>query len=66
MAKKKCPKCGGNNILPILYGEPTVDAVEKSGISYVLGGCCVGPETSYCKDCEHSFGKRNSPKKIKS
>ena len=51
--KKRCPKCLKNDkVIPILYGEPTQEAMKKSeqGLWH-LGGCIVDSDSPkwYCK-----------------
>ena len=54
----KCPKCGGE-IVPIVYGEPLPDILEKAkNKEVVLGGCCVknGDNPMWaCCECNHRF-----------
>jgi len=56
----KCPKCGGENTVPICYGLPMYETYEKEQKGeLVLGGCCVSDDSPswYCKDCKNSWGK---------
>lgn len=58
MAKKKCPVCGTVNVVPIMYGMPTLDAMksaEKGKIA--LGSCCITDyqPQKHCKDCNTDF-----------
>jgi hypothetical protein len=51
--KKKCPKCQKNDkVIPILYGEPTEEAMKeiKRGF-WRMGGCVVFLDSPnwYCK-----------------
>jgi hypothetical protein len=59
MSKPKCPSCGSEIIIPILYGLPSSRTWElvKQG-KCVLGGCEVDDSNPdfFCKDCGHSFG----------
>ena len=52
---KKCPKCGSNRMVDILYGYPapeTLHEAEKGEIA--LGGCCItGDDPKWkCMECE--------------
>jgi len=57
--KKKCPKCQKNDqVVPIIYGEPSQEAeeLEMKG-ELVNGGCCIGGNSLYwyCKRDELEF-----------
>jgi len=55
MKKRKCSKCDSEKVVPILYGYPSGDMVEKLSRGEVkLGGCNVMPDSPkwYRKDCE--------------
>ncbi|HVJ47648.1 hypothetical protein [Desulfitobacterium sp.] len=63
MPKKRCPACGSNHTLKIIYGEPTYEAFEAAeGGELVLGGCCVtsNDPTHFCKTCDQQFGVTDS------
>ncbi len=54
----RCPKCGSDRVVPILYGYPIgpmVDAVERG--EAVLGGCLMSGNDpmKFCLNCETSF-----------
>ncbi len=53
-----CVRCGGKS-LPILYGDPTYDAVlaHQRG-DLVLGGCVIAPGLPEwtCGNCGHQWG----------
>ena len=56
----KCPKCGSNNTVPIVYGMPPYELFEKEEIhEVILGGCIVHDDSPswHCKDCENYWGK---------
>lgn len=58
MSKKKCPVCGSNDIVKILYGMPTYEtfqAAERGEIS--LGGCCISDNDPkwHCRACGKDF-----------
>lgn len=60
MAKKRvaCPKCQSKKSIPILYGEPTLKAIEEvEAGKYMLGGCCFSDQspTRHCRDCGHEW-----------
>ncbi len=50
-----CPECSSENAIPIIYGKPGQELVEKAERGEVkLGGCVVSRESPYwyCADCE--------------
>ncbi|MBR4447201.1 tetratricopeptide repeat protein [Methanobrevibacter sp.] len=54
--KPVCPDCGGK-LIPIIWGYPSSDLLEKSlrGEVY-LGGCVITiPTNFHCKSCEKEF-----------
>ena len=54
---KKCPKCG-NKLARIVYGEPTLEAVEAIKRKELYpGGCMVfpGAPNYHCYHCELEF-----------
>ncbi|HOC77508.1 MAG TPA: hypothetical protein PKO31_02315 [Methanofastidiosum sp.] len=56
----KCPKCGGENTVPICYGLPLYETYQKEQKGeLVLGGCCVSDDSPswYYKECKNSWGK---------
>ncbi len=54
---KKCPKCGSEEYIPIVYGKPSQQGIEKSQRGeIILGGCIVdaNKKRKACKKCgEH-------------
>lgn len=58
---RKCPKCGSWNVIKILYGEPTGEALFMEAQGKIkLGGCLItdiDPEY-YCNDCENEWNKK--------
>jgi hypothetical protein len=39
---RKCPACGAENLVRIVYGMPSADLFEKAEAGLIaLGGCCV-------------------------
>tara|TARA_Y100001960_G_scaffold107231_1_gene115214 strand:- start:2965 stop:4011 length:1047 start_codon:yes stop_codon:yes gene_type:complete len=62
--KRKCPKCGSDQVTLITYGYPdgSPEVMEKIKNEEVeLGGCCVDDNSPKwkCQDCEERFGKIN-------
>ena len=57
----KCPNCGGK-LIPIIYGEPTLETFEKAERGEVkLGGCCIHAEGDpqwACSECDTEFMKK--------
>jgi ribosomal protein S27AE len=56
----KCPKCGLDGVIPIMYGDPAPEAwaaAERGELQ--LGGCCVedGMPIWHCTKCGHEFGE---------
>jgi hypothetical protein len=50
-----CSECGSANVIPIIYGKPGQELIEKAERGEVkLGGCVVSRESpyNYCKDCK--------------
>ncbi len=62
---KCCPACGAEQVVPILYGLPTLEAFEQAQRGELeLGGCCVtfNAPIWHCKACAHRWhAKRKSP-----
>ena len=55
----KCPVCQGK-VVPIIYGEPSIELAEKTGQGeIVLGGCIITdhPATWACNKCKTEFVK---------
>tara|TARA_B100000686_G_C16616089_1_gene876535 strand:- start:897 stop:1112 length:216 start_codon:yes stop_codon:yes gene_type:complete len=60
--KKKCPKCGSNKVIPIVYGDidgspETMKKIENNEIS--PGGCLIEKNSPKweCGECKNQFGK---------
>jgi hypothetical protein len=55
-----CPRCDSNeDVKKIAYGRlPSDDPFEAALEGYVLGGCCIRPDSPewYCDACEETFG----------
>lgn len=59
-----CPSCHSHRIVPIIYGYPTAQTVERAQRGeVVLGGCVVTERSArwMCLDCERSFGPFDAP-----
>lgn len=59
---RKCPHCGSNTVVSIVYGEPSCDLwqdAEEGKI--ILGGCCIteNDPTWGCTTCEIEIYKIN-------
>ena len=55
---KRCPRCHSEDVVPIVYGEPTEELAEKSMAGRVaLGGCVVWPGAPdhTCQNCGHDW-----------
>ncbi|HOC77510.1 MAG TPA: hypothetical protein PLO36_02945 [Methanofastidiosum sp.] len=54
----KCPKCGSDQTIPILYGLPISGEAEKRG-EVILGGCLLvnGSPIWHCKKCHNRWGE---------
>ena len=53
-----CPKCGSSANIPIIYGRPGSELLEKAERGeVVLGGCIITPDRNLykCKDCGTEF-----------
>ncbi len=58
--QKTCPRCANQPIVPIVYGMPGPELIERASRGEVaLGGCCVTGEydNKYaCLSCGHRWG----------
>ena len=63
---RPCPRCGSRKRRRILYGLYAGPPTGLKEDSYVLGGCCVSPEspTHECKECETWYTARNDDPEI--
>lgn len=56
--RDKCPQCLSPEIVPIIYGEPTSEAMDAAARKeLVLGGCILSddnPDTA-CLACGYSW-----------
>jgi hypothetical protein len=58
----ECPDCGSHSILPICYGRPRPETVERARRhEIVLGGCIVGDPRWHCEDCFNSWPEDPPP-----
>ncbi len=52
----KCPRCDSDKVVPIKYGYPGIELMEKQRKEKIkLGGCVISPDNWYCKNCELDF-----------
>ena len=56
----RCPNCKSKNVIPIVYGYPSMDTVEMAERYEIkLGGCVVYADREmpdlYCKDCKKEW-----------
>jgi rubredoxin len=54
-----CPECdAGKNVIPVVYGKPGRDLIEREARGEIkLGGCCVTNESAryHCRACGLDF-----------
>jgi hypothetical protein len=53
-----CPECGSENVIPIVYGKPGEELIEKAERGEVkLGGCVVTDDSPYryCAECGNEW-----------
>ena len=60
--KTKCPKCGSNGVIPIVYGyiDGSLEVMQKIKNDEIDSwGCCIDEDSPKwkCRDCSESFGK---------
>lgn len=60
--KRKCPRCGSNDIAEILRGLPVYSIELEKAIAdhkIILGGCCItgNDPSAHCNSCGKDFGK---------
>ena len=67
-----CPRCGTQNIIPIMYGSPSAKAWKQREAGIVATGGSpsfalqrqgdLGPLANcYCKDCKHRWDEKPWP-----
>ncbi len=57
---KTCPRCGSDEVIPIVYGLPGERLIELVMAGKAkLGGCCVakGMPVMRCKRCGYEWGE---------
>lgn len=50
----RCPKCGSERVVPIFYGLPPADLLERTEPGEIyFGVCCIEPDqpSSACREC---------------
>lgn len=60
---KRCPKCGSQNSVRIVYGLPSYELFQEAEAGKVkLGGCeiILGNPEFYCTDCEHEWNREQA------
>jgi hypothetical protein len=58
MQKQVCPVCQSRDVVPILYGMPTLRAHKEASEGKVkLGGCIMNIDNPqfHCKNCQHEW-----------
>jgi hypothetical protein len=65
MNEIKCPNCGSQKVIEIMYGYPSGEDYDQVMNKFrkgeiFLGGCCIFESLEkmpkkYCKDCETRF-----------
>ena len=58
---KKCPECGSDSTMPIVYGlidDPEAIKQIEDG-EFSTGGCCIEEDSPKwrCRECDKEFGK---------
>ena len=54
-----CPTCGSDRVVPIVYGMPSMEAVEDYDAGKVqLGGCVITDNDPHwsCRSCDAHWG----------
>jgi len=62
-ATYKCPKCNSTNIVPIVYGMPGPELMEKNHEGKIhIGGCAIKLDSfdRHCNDCENQWNKADN------
>lgn len=47
----KCPRCGSKQVVPILYGMPSPEMIERSARGEIVIGGCLTSENNPCWEC---------------
>jgi ribosomal protein S27AE len=53
-----CPECGDGNVIPIVYGKPGNELIEKAERGEVkLGGCVMSEDSPHwhCAECGNEW-----------
>jgi len=53
-----CPECGSARTIPVVYGKPSDELVERWRKGEIqLGGCCRSEDgpTLHCPDCGYCW-----------
>lgn len=51
-----CPKCGERDTVPILWGDPTEEAVQAAERGEVhIGGCLMEEQDMHCRRCAYEW-----------
>ena len=56
--EQKCPKCGSSEVIPIHYGKPNDEGLQRAKRGeIILGGCRVNenPKRHACKKCNNRW-----------
>lgn len=57
--KRVCPTCGSRDVIPIMYGLPTDEALQRARRGELtLGGCIVDNQNPvwHCRKCGAAWG----------
>ncbi len=64
MGQVSCPRCTGQEVLPIVYGLPSEEMLRKAERGVVaLGGCTIDRDSpfSVCTRCDHHWSDIRRP-----
>jgi hypothetical protein len=50
-----CPRCGGDDVLHIVYGLVGAHAADEAPAWVRFAGCAVQPENRVCQTCGHEW-----------
>lgn len=65
MAQHRCPQCHERSGVPILYGDPGEEMMERSKRQeIVLGGCVMEDDAPnrHCLSCQHQWSTKRGSK----
>ncbi|MBU9722783.1 MULTISPECIES: hypothetical protein [Bacillaceae] len=60
---KQCPNCNSRNVVNIIYGLPTHEAMKDAEAGkFMLGGCCVEMDSPdyHCNSCGNEWTKNEA------